>query len=175
MSVNVEAGELFVTDRLTLVTDATTSNPAHHPVEATEWTNSRRVVQIERADRDTVFVNPESTNVGWSAEGDGKPLQPVTVNGWQQGWIVPAGTTELTLEFALDRWYRVALFGGLLLLIPLFALALWRRNTAENGTPAPGSAHLGRGRCVRRSVQHRRRHDGCRVRRGCAVRGPLVT
>lgn len=126
VKVNVEAGDLFVTDRLTLDTGSDAINPVHRPVKATEWTQSRRIVQIEPSDRDTVLVIPESTNVGWTAVSDGKNLQALTVNGWQQGWIVPAGTTQLTLEFGLDRWYRAAIFGGLLLLIPLFALAFVR-------------------------------------------------
>ena len=39
-----------------------------------------------------VLVVPESVNPGWTARtADGSALTPVTVNGWQQGWVRPAG------------------------------------------------------------------------------------
>jgi arabinofuranan 3-O-arabinosyltransferase len=34
---------------------------------------------------------PESANPGWTAELDGASLEPLRIDGWQQGWIVPAG------------------------------------------------------------------------------------
>jgi arabinofuranan 3-O-arabinosyltransferase len=69
---------------------------------------------------------PESINPGWQAHApDGATLAPVTVNGWQQGWVIPPGTSgPITLEFASNTAYRVGLFGGLALL-PLLALLAW--------------------------------------------------
>ncbi|WP_373282084.1 alpha-(1-_3)-arabinofuranosyltransferase domain-containing protein [Nocardia veterana] len=69
---------------------------------------------------------PLSTNVGWAAHtADGRALRPVVVDGWKQGWIVPAGAHgPVTIEFPIDRWYRLAIFGGLLLLLPLVLLAV---------------------------------------------------
>ena len=71
---------------------------------------------------------PESNNVGWEATGpDGTALRRVVVNGWQQGWILPAGSGgTVTLDFPADRWYRLGIFGGLALLVLLGALALAR-------------------------------------------------
>ena len=99
---------------------------------------------------DRLLTLPLSTNVGWSAHtADGHPLRPVVVDGWKQGWILPAAARgPVTVEFAMDRWYRIAIFGGLLLLIPLALLALpvprrlrhlLRRNKsgAEAETSAP--------------------------------------
>ena len=49
-------------------------------------------------------------------------LDPVTVNGWQQGWVLPPGTAgPVTLSFASNTPYRAGLIGGLALL-PLLAL-----------------------------------------------------
>ncbi|WP_227985060.1 alpha-(1-_3)-arabinofuranosyltransferase domain-containing protein [Nocardia spumae] len=75
---------------------------------------------------DRLLTLPLSTNVGWSAHtADGHTLAPVVVDGWKQGWIVPAAAHgPVTVEFPIDRWYRLAIFGGLLLLIPLLLLAL---------------------------------------------------
>ena len=52
-----------------------------------------------------MLVVPESINPGWTARtADGAQLTPVTVNGWQQGWVVPAGTSgTVTLTFALQH------------------------------------------------------------------------
>ena len=39
-----------------------------------------------------MIVVPESINPGWIAHtANGVTLTPVVVNGWQQGWVVPAG------------------------------------------------------------------------------------
>jgi arabinofuranan 3-O-arabinosyltransferase len=71
-------------------------------------------------------VVPESINPGWIArDGDGVRLSPVTVNGWQQGWEVPAGTGgTVTLSFDSNTPYRIGLIGGLVLLGLLALLAL---------------------------------------------------
>ncbi|WP_280449024.1 alpha-(1-_3)-arabinofuranosyltransferase [Nocardia brasiliensis] len=81
-----------------------------------------------------VLVLPLSTNIGWQAKtADGRALQPVVVDGWQQAWVVPADARgPVTVSFPIDRWYRLGIFGGLLLLLPLFFLAIpWRVRTAK--------------------------------------------
>jgi arabinofuranan 3-O-arabinosyltransferase len=72
------------------------------------------------------LVVPESINPGWVAHtSTGTRLTPVAVNGWQQGWVVPAGTSgTITLTFAPNSLYRAGLAGGLALL-PLLALMAW--------------------------------------------------
>lgn len=88
-----------------------------------------------------LLVLPLSTNVGWQARtADGAELAPVVVNGWQQGWRLPenwsAQDGPITVSFPADRWYRLGIFGGLLLLIPLVALAIPRRRAADTGVIA---------------------------------------
>ncbi|MGW0180761.1 alpha-(1-_3)-arabinofuranosyltransferase [Nocardia sp. NPDC003345] len=108
VDVLVAPTELFFVDRLQLVNTA--------PPPPAPDTGER------------LLVVPLSTNIGWSAHTeDGRELDPVVVGGWQQGWLLPAGTTgPVTISFPIDTWYRVAIFGGLLLLIPLFLLAVPR-------------------------------------------------
>ncbi|MGW3544846.1 alpha-(1-_3)-arabinofuranosyltransferase [Nocardia niigatensis] len=87
-----------------------------------------------------VLVLPLSTNVGWQAKSaDGAVLKPVVINGWQQAWLVPTGTRgPITVAFPTDRWYRLAIFGGLLLLIPLIALAIrGARSPVRDDGPPP--------------------------------------
>ncbi|MRH86540.1 DUF3367 domain-containing protein [Nocardia sp. SYP-A9097] len=87
-----------------------------------------------------LLVLPLSTNVGWRAvTADGHELKPVVIDGWQQAWLLPPGTKgPITVEFAADRWYRYAIFGGLLLLIPLAVLAFRSmRSPLRDDGPAP--------------------------------------
>ncbi|CAM5744404.1 Alpha-(1-_3)-arabinofuranosyltransferase [Mycolicibacterium aubagnense] len=85
-----------------------------------------------------VLVVPESVNPGWTAHtAGGAVLTPVTINGWQQGWVLPAGTAGLvTLTFALNTPYRIGLFGGLALLplLALLALLPMRRPVEDKPT-----------------------------------------
>ena len=70
-------------------------------------------------------------------------MKPLAVNGWQQGWVVPPGTSgTITLTFAPNALYRAGLAGGLALL-PLLALLAWwpqRRRPEESAARpwAPG-------------------------------------
>lgn len=87
------------------------------------WTADRREVTVAPSQTSRVLVVPESVNPGWVAHhSDGAQLTPVTVNGWQQGWVLPPGTTgTVTLTFPSNAPYRAGLIGGLALL-PLLAL-----------------------------------------------------
>ncbi|MBJ7340131.1 MAG: DUF3367 domain-containing protein [Mycolicibacterium sp.] len=95
------------------------------PAKTTQWQADHRRVDVTPSDGQRLLVVPESINPGWTAHAaDGTALTPITVNGWQQGWILPAGTSgTVTLDFASNTTYRVGLFGGLALLPLLLALA----------------------------------------------------
>ncbi|WP_406282413.1 alpha-(1-_3)-arabinofuranosyltransferase [Nocardia sp. NBC_00881] len=87
-----------------------------------------------------LLVLPLSTNVGWRATTpDGRVLEPVVANGWQQAWLLPADVTgPVTVSFPADHWYRLGIFGGLLLLLPLAVLAIPRRARVQK-QPASAS------------------------------------
>jgi arabinofuranan 3-O-arabinosyltransferase len=97
------------------------------PAPTGAWGPARREVRLPEATTTRVLVVPESINPGWVARtGTGTRLTPIGVNGWQQGWVVPAGTSgTITLTFAPNSLYRAGLAGGLALL-PLLALMAWR-------------------------------------------------
>jgi arabinofuranan 3-O-arabinosyltransferase len=88
-----------------------------------------------------VLVIPESINPGWVARtSSGIRLTPVAVNGWQQGWVVPAWNPgTITLTFATNSLYRAGLAVGLAMLPVLATLALWRtrRRPADDPPAAP--------------------------------------
>lgn len=94
--------------------------------EISHWSSDRRELEVPRSPAARILVVPESINPGWVAHTpDGAALTPVVVNGWQQGWVVPAGQQgTITLSFPSDGPYRTVLATGLALLPLLLALAL---------------------------------------------------
>ncbi|WP_081808987.1 alpha-(1-_3)-arabinofuranosyltransferase [Mycobacterium sp. URHB0044] len=121
----ISPGRAFVVDGVQLAGPlaAQLRGAAATPVHTGRWTADHREVDVTASPTSRVLVVPESINPGWVAHaGDGAALTPVTVNGWQQGWIIPAGTSgTITLDFPANTPYRIGLFGGLALL-PLLAL-----------------------------------------------------
>ncbi|QCQ93996.1 DUF3367 domain-containing protein [Rhodococcus sp. SGAir0479] len=134
--VVVAPGAAFTVDRLQLDAAPPPSPPAVASPGIGRWTENVRELDVAATGADQLLVVPESTNVGWTATApDGTELQPIVVGGWQQGWIVPAGTSgTVTLEFPSDRWYRAGIAFGLLLLIPLALLAFVRRRSAAGAS-----------------------------------------
>ena len=103
------------------------------------WGPARRKVRAPASGSARVLVIPESINPGWVARtSSGARLTPVAVNGWQQGWLIPAGDAgTITLTFASNTLYRAGLAAGLSLLPLLAVLAFWRRRSgSDDGPPA---------------------------------------
>ncbi|MPQ97017.1 DUF3367 domain-containing protein [Modestobacter sp. I12A-02628] len=99
--------------------------PQPLPVEVTRWDAEHRVVSVPERSEPALVVVPENVNPGWQATLDGVPLESRTVDGWQQAYLLPAGSAgELRLDFAPGATYRAALGVGLLALVVLAALAL---------------------------------------------------
>jgi len=140
----VSPGTQFVVDGAELTGPFPTPSADVTPVRTGEWGPARREVQLAEAKSAQVLVVPESINAGWVARtSTGIRLKPLAVNGWQQGWVVPAGTSgTVTLSFAPNALYRIGLAGGLALLPLLAVLAWWpaRRRTDDPAAKpwAPG-------------------------------------
>ena len=102
--------------------------PAAPSVAATtqHWGGTHRSVAVGARPSDTVLVVHENANVGWRATLDRRELPRVVVDGWQQGYVVPAGAAvTVHLDFAPDRVYRAALLVGGLLVLGLLAAVAW--------------------------------------------------
>ena len=114
------------------------SGAATSPAEITRWESDRRELTVTRSPTTQVLVVPESVNPGWIAHtGSGAELTPVIVNGWQQGWVVPAGEQgTITLSFPSNGPFRAALGTGLALLPVLLLLALVPARRPERSAPA---------------------------------------
>ena len=103
------------------------------------WGATRRTVQVGAGDEGVLRV-PENVNAGWRATLDGVELETLRLDGWQQGFRLPAGGGgEVVLEFIPDRTYRLQLFLGALLALGLVAVAVAlqrRRAAAPAGPPS---------------------------------------
>ncbi|MHC9296137.1 alpha-(1-_3)-arabinofuranosyltransferase domain-containing protein [Mycobacterium sp. LTG2003] len=143
----VSPGAAFIVDGVVLSGPRSGELPTAPttPADATTWSPDHREVRVNAASAQRILVVPESVNPGWTARNaEGTALTPVTVNGWQQGWVLPEGTDgTVTLSFGSNTPYRIGLIGGLALLplLALLALLPVRRPTptTEPARPwAPG-------------------------------------
>ncbi|GGO69484.1 alpha-(1-_3)-arabinofuranosyltransferase domain-containing protein [Nocardioides deserti] len=94
----------------------------------------RRVLQP--AADDTVVALRENANPGWVATQAGEELEPVVLDGWQQGFRV-SGEDPVEVRFAPDRTYRAGLAGGAVALLALLAVVVLTRRRWSGPTPAP--------------------------------------
>jgi len=82
-------------------------------------------VQVTAPTRSYLVVN-EDFNAGWQARLGGVRLRAVRIDGWKQGWLLPAGTAgTVTLIYAPNARYRDAIFGGLATLALVMLVAFW--------------------------------------------------
>jgi arabinofuranan 3-O-arabinosyltransferase len=99
-----------------------------------------------------ILVTPTTVNPGRAATLDGQDLAPVTVNGWQQGWVIPAGlvarhggddlATAVKVDFTATGTYRSWLAAGLVAAVVL--LLAWVRTLLprrRGNTPADPADH----------------------------------
>ncbi|MEV7523990.1 glycosyltransferase [Streptomyces sp. NPDC091371] len=96
----------------------------------------------------------DRADAGWQATLDGKPLKPKTLDGWAQGFELPAegGRLDLVHESTLLRtgWHWTQ---GLLALVLLVMALPGRRARLDDDLPeeeAPASEPAGEGRRARR-------------------------
>ncbi|MGW0366852.1 alpha-(1-_3)-arabinofuranosyltransferase domain-containing protein [Streptomyces sp. NPDC002990] len=136
-------GALAVTD---LTLSARDASPAADPgsrrtVEVVSWSGDERRVKIGGGEASYLQVH-ENANPGWRATLNGKPLQSVRLDGWQQGYVVPAGTGgTVLLSYTPATTYDLGLVLGGLALLVLAGLvvvpALRRRGGRPHDQPGP--------------------------------------
>ncbi|MCO1596875.1 alpha-(1-_3)-arabinofuranosyltransferase [Micromonospora sp. RHAY321] len=123
-----------------LVPQTSTPAPAATPsaIEVDSWAATERRVRVADHPVDRVLAVRENTNDGWQATIGGRTLKPVVVDGWQQGWILPAGTSgEVVLRFAPDTTYRAGLLVGGVLLVAVLLLAALPVRRPAGSTAVP--------------------------------------
>ncbi|HHT31254.1 MAG TPA: DUF3367 domain-containing protein [Corynebacterium sp.] len=103
---------------------------------------------IAAADADRILYRPVSVNPGQVADLDGRELEPVTVNGWQQGWLIPAGASgTFTIDFPAAATWRTGIIAGgaLAALFALVAVVIgfaWRRPRPTDPALASAAADI---------------------------------
>lgn len=119
---------------------ASTSPIDRQPASVERWDVEQRTVEVAARDEDTLLVVPENTNAGWTAALDGRRLESVAVDGWQQGYVLPAGDAgTVDIDFAPGTTYRAALVagGGAVVLLAVLAVVPGRPGR-ERPTGGPG-------------------------------------
>jgi arabinofuranan 3-O-arabinosyltransferase len=102
-----------------------------------DWLGDRREVTVGSGAA-SYLTTYENHNDGWKATLNGEELTPLRLDGWQQGWRIPAGaggTVRLTYEPATT--YDAALIGSGAGIAVLVGLVLWRRNAGNPDGPRP--------------------------------------
>lgn len=142
--LSINPGSAFTVEQASLVTPLGVSPPAEPmtPPEVTDWSSTHRRLNVKPGAAERVLVVPESTNPGWHATLADQTLRPIVVNGWQQGWVLPAGAVgTVTLTYQFDSVYRWSLGVGLAVMAVLLLLAWWPRRVpdapASDEIPAP--------------------------------------
>lgn len=93
-------------------------------VSVESWGKTERVVQVGSGPEGVLRI-PENVNEAWVATLDGEELEPLRLDSWQQGFMLPAGDGgEVRLEFVPDRSYRTQLFVGAISALILLATAV---------------------------------------------------
>ena len=99
-------------------------SPQQRASQVLSWQAAHREVQVSDGP-DTVLFVPENANDGWTATLNGHELPRARVDGWQQAWLIPAGSGGVvTLDFLPDHGYRTGLLTGGLFVLLLLAAAL---------------------------------------------------
>ncbi|WP_330354594.1 glycosyltransferase family 2 protein [Streptomyces chartreusis] len=97
----------------------------------------------------------DSVDDGWTATLDGKELTPTTVDGWAQGFELPAdgGRLDVTYDDPIGHTVWLWAQGFLALVLVVMALPGRRRDVDDDlpeETPVPAEAMAGEGRRARR-------------------------
>jgi len=126
--------------------------PVSRPVVVQRWRAADRAVAIAPGAAVWLVVR-ENASAGWQARLGGVRLPAARIDGWQQGFLVPAGAGGVVrLTFAPDRPYRLGLAAGGVAALGLLVLLLAPERpgeTAETAEPTRGGhprrrAHVGR-------------------------------
>ncbi|MCE1178618.1 MAG: DUF3367 domain-containing protein [Micrococcales bacterium] len=131
-------GDWAVTEvLLERVGDEVAGAPNALPVKVQRWDEAHREIAVGARRGPAVLVVHENVNAGWQATLGGRPLTPVTVDGWEQGFIVPAGASDsISLVFTPDRTGKLGYLAGGLAILVLCTGALWPARRGRHATAA---------------------------------------
>jgi len=144
--------DLSLTDVATVPTPGPTPGRASAPASAAAPRDLR--VGTWGAEYRTTTIGPgglsylevhQAASPGWIATLNGHLLTPVTLDGWQQAFVVPAGAGgTVVMTFAPAAGYHWLLAGSVLALCVLIAAAAWPPRRGPRDLAAPGRPAAGR-------------------------------
>jgi arabinofuranan 3-O-arabinosyltransferase len=110
------------------------------PQRLVEKGPEHRIVTLAGSSTSQLLIVHENLNPGWRATMHGHVLRTVRIDGWQQGWIVPAGPAgTVDLRFTPGNSYRLTLAIGLAFVLVLLMVVLGDRLRSarlKSGNPA---------------------------------------
>ncbi|MER7899176.1 alpha-(1-_3)-arabinofuranosyltransferase [Streptomyces sp. NPDC096046] len=132
-----DAGPLTLTDVTLTRGTVPEAATAGRDLRIRDWLGDHRRVTVGSGAA-SYLTTYENFNDGWKATLDGKELTPVRLDGWQQGWRVPAGAGgDVELSYEPATTYDAALIGSGVGIAVLLGLTLWRRRAANPDAPQP--------------------------------------
>ncbi|MFD5566429.1 alpha-(1-_3)-arabinofuranosyltransferase domain-containing protein [Streptomyces cadmiisoli] len=132
-----DAGPLVVTG--VTLTRGTVTEPlaADRDLEIRDWLGDRREVAVGPGAA-SYLTTYQNFNDGWRATLNGRELTSVRLDGWQQGWRIPAGVSgTVRLAYEPSTTYDAGLIGSGVGVAGLVALVLWRRRAPNPDAPQP--------------------------------------
>ncbi len=121
---------------------ATTTAATARTFTVRDWGTEHRTGTVGAGAQSYLEVH-QAAAPGWTATLNGKTLNPVTLDGWQQAFIVPAGQGgAVVLNFTPVSGYHLWLIIAIVAFAVLLILALWpRRWSRRRLAPEPGPDH----------------------------------
>ena len=125
--------------RPSAVADAVRSTHGTVGTSVVTWHADRRVLSVAARTSESLITVDENANAGWQATAAGRPLRSVTVDGWKQGYVIPAGAAALVvLDFRPQFTYSLGLGGGAAAVIVLLIVLSIPARPGRRREPARG-------------------------------------
>ncbi len=132
-----DAGPLAVTDVTLTRGTVATPTAVSRELGIRDWLGDRREVTVGSGAA-SYLTTYENFNDGWKATLNGRELDPVRLDGWQQGWRIPAGEGgTVKLSYEPSTVYEAGLIGGGVGILVLAGLVLFRRRSPNPDAPSP--------------------------------------
>lgn len=101
-----------------------------------DWTATSRRVAVATSSQSFLVIR-ENFNAGWSAHLGKATLRATRLDGWQQAFLLPAGTQgTVVLAYAPQRYFGAGLLLGLVAVLALLALVVLPSRRREPATLA---------------------------------------
>jgi arabinofuranan 3-O-arabinosyltransferase len=139
---------LAVTDLSLRASTASSAAPSNAAAAARQlrigsWGAEYRTATIGPGSESYLEVH-QVANPGWTATLNGHRLTPVTLDGWQQAYLVPAGAGgHVALTFTPATGYRWLLAGSAVAICVLIAAAAWPSRRCPHLRMRPAAAGPG--------------------------------